>query len=65
MANHCIDVLCLHCGRNWCCLCHDVYTPHTALQLTTRATRKATRHLPEVRIEDQDCPCGKPNIVIE
>lgn len=58
MANHCVDVVCLDCGCNFCCRCGDVYFTKDKEELKEYMERN------DKMKSDVRCPsCKKINIV--
>ncbi len=63
MANHCIDIICLGCGAEWCGRGCSQYSPADADNL--KAFHEGRRQWEakygprkNVEINDESCPCG-------
>jgi transcriptional regulator NrdR family protein len=71
MPNHCLDILCLDCGRRWCDRCGDRYGTFTEKELSERAVknegqvRAGFRKVPETLLDNCRCQCGSTRIAIE
>lgn len=62
MGNHCIDVLCVDCGRSWCVRCHDVYSTGS-----TQEAQDAQKKFAEKSrmISGDVCSCGSRRVIMD
>jgi hypothetical protein len=65
VANHCIDLLCLHCGANWCCRCGDQYRDWEPLRMELRRRRFTIARMKETKVDDKCPQCGQQEVVLE
>lgn len=68
MANHCIDVICLNCGRSWCLRCANLHEAqpnrgHLKSFLKNAVRRAATQYKGRLDhaiylVQNESCACG-------
>lgn len=60
MANHCFDVVCIDCGRDWC---EFGCSPSSKSKPNEKLASEYRNRLKNYYIDNCKCPCGSTRIV--